>query len=403
MTQFNVSSTMKEIMAAYYLEAKNASYNNTPVAWITSGAPVEFLYSMGVIPVYPENYAPMCAITRVSKDLIEVSEAAGYSMDVCSYARTNIGVDMTQGGPIMGLPKPDMLIVGTNICHTVVNWFAIHARKYNVPMYMIDMPFLHDGMTQDAKDYVVKQFYGLQDFLSRTLKKPFDKDKFRETLILAGETSALWKKILEIGKKKPSPINSFDTFIHLAPIVTLRGTQRAVDYYRQFYDELVDRSNKGIGSIQHERIRLLWDNLPIWYKMKYLSEMLGNRGAALVVSTYTNSWAAIEGDIDINLDEAKAYDELARAYLSPYINRDFNYRIEYLVNLINEFSLDGIVFHSDRSCKPYSIGQYLIKEEITKRTGKPCLIIEADMNDPRMFSDAQVETRVEAFLEGFEK
>ncbi|MCL5276691.1 MAG: 2-hydroxyacyl-CoA dehydratase family protein, partial [Deltaproteobacteria bacterium] len=71
--------------------------------------------------------------------------------------------------------------------------------------------------------------------------------------------------------------------------------------------------------------------------------------------------------------------------------------------LIEEFSLDGIVFHSDRSCKPYSIGQYIVKEEVTKRTGKPGLIIEADMNDPRAFSDAQFETRAEAFLEGFER
>ncbi len=399
MTKFRVSETMKEMMASYYLEAKNAAYNNIPVAWITSGGPVEFLHAMGVIPVYPENYAPMCSITRVSKDLIEVSEAAGYSSDLCSYARTDIGADMTQGGPIMGLPKPDMLIVGTNICHTVVKWFDVHARKYNVPLFIIDMPYLHDGMTKEAINYVVKQFESFKVFLSGVLKKRFDEEKFRETLFLAAQVSGLWEKVLAMGKKKPSPINSFDTFIHLAPIVTLRGTQRAVDYYTQFYDELVELNTQGFGSVPDEKIRLLWDNLPIWYKIKYLSEFFAKHKAAFVVSTYTNSWAAIQGDIDTD----HALEELARAYLSPYINRDFKYRIEYLVKLIEEFSLDGIVFHSDRSCKPYSLGQYMIKEEVTKRTGKPGLIIEADMNDPRVFSDAQFETRAEAFLEGYEK
>ncbi|MCL4557045.1 MAG: 2-hydroxyacyl-CoA dehydratase family protein, partial [Deltaproteobacteria bacterium] len=260
-------------------------------------------------------------------------------------------------------------------------------------------PSLHDDMTKEAIGYVVKQFAAFKGFLSAVLKRPFDEDRFRETLFLAAQVSDLWEKVLSMGKKRPSPINSFDTFIHLAPIVTLRGTQKAVDYYTQFHSELEELVGQGFGSVPDESIRLLWDNLPIWYKIKYLSEFFAKHRAAFVVSTYTNSWAAIHGNIDTD----HALEELARAYLSPYINRGFKYRIDYLVRLIEEFSLDGIVFHSDRSCKPYSIGQYIVKEEVTKRTGKPGLIIEADMNDPRAFSDAQFETRAEAFLEGFER
>ncbi len=32
-------------------------------------------------------------------------------------------------------------------------------------------------------------------------------------------------------------------------------------------------------------------------------------------------------------------------------------------------------------------------------TGKPGLVIEADMTDSRMYADAQVNTRIEAFIE----
>jgi benzoyl-CoA reductase/2-hydroxyglutaryl-CoA dehydratase subunit BcrC/BadD/HgdB len=51
--------------------------------------------------------------------------------------------------------------------------------------------------------------------------------------------------------------------------------------------------------------------------------------------------------------------------------------------------------HSNRSCKPYSFGQY----EIQKKLSVPSVIIEADMVDERAFSEAQVVTRLEAFLE----
>jgi benzoyl-CoA reductase/2-hydroxyglutaryl-CoA dehydratase subunit BcrC/BadD/HgdB len=42
---------------------------------------------------------------------------------------------------------------------------------------------------------------------------------------------------------------------------------------------------------------------------------------------------------------------------------------------------------------------YRMQAELAKLTGKPGVVIEADQNDPRVYSDAQVETRLEAFIE----
>jgi benzoyl-CoA reductase/2-hydroxyglutaryl-CoA dehydratase subunit BcrC/BadD/HgdB len=42
---------------------------------------------------------------------------------------------------------------------------------------------------------------------------------------------------------------------------------------------------------------------------------------------------------------------------------------------------------------------YRLQEEVSTLTGKPGVVIEADQNDPRAYSDAQVETRLEAFIE----
>ena len=45
---------------------------------------------------------------------------------------------------------------------------------------------------------------------------------------------------------------------------------------------------------------------------------------------------------------------------------------------------------------------YRLREELSKLTGKPGVVIEADQNDPRVYSDAQVETRLEAFIESMQ-
>ena len=395
MTQLAAYKKMKELMTNYYIEAKTT--RQKPIAWVTSGAPVEFLYAMDVLPVYPENYAAMCAASHQSVELMEAAEAAGFSQDICAYARTDFGADILQGGPAAGLPAPHFLLCSTNICKTVIKWYEVVARKYEVPLFIVDTPFLHDGLSRALIDYTISQFKDLEHFLADFLKRPFDHDRLIEVLSLSREASMYWRKMLYLCKTIPAPINSLDSFIHLGPIVTLRGTRECVDYYKFLYEEVAERARKKIGSIPDEKYRVLWDNLPVWFKMSRLGKFFEEKSCALVVTTYANSWGGLD---DYKEDPTgDVYTAIASAYLNVYINLGFKERIKYLAQLIEEFSLTGFIMHSNRSCKPYSVGMYRLQEELSRLTGKPGVVIEADQNDPRVYSDAQVETRLEAFIE----
>jgi len=397
MTVFKSISKMKEIMTEYYVEAKTTK--EKPIAWVTSGAPVEFLYAMDIIPVYPENHAAMCASSHQAVEMMEVAEAEGFSQDICAYARTDFGADLSKGGPIGGLPEPQLLLCSTNICKTVIKWYEVIARKYNIPLFIVDTPFLHNGISQDLVDYTIMQFKDLEKFLADFVKRPFDNERMTQTIHLANDASTKWKEILGLAKTIPSPINSLDTFIHMAPIVTLRGTQASVDYYNLLYEEVAEYAQKKIGSIPNEKYRVLWDNLPIWFKMRRLSEFFDAQKCALVVATYTNSWGGLGFD-EFKTDDN--YEKLAVSYLFTYINLGFEERIKYLGKLIDELSLTGFIMHSNRSCKPYSLGMYQLQKEATRLTGKPGVVIEADQNDSRVYSDSQVETRLEAFIESMD-
>ena len=57
------------------------------------------------------------------------------------------------------------------------------------------------------------------------------------------------------------------------------------------------------------------------------------------------------------------------------------------------------MLHSSRSCKPYSFGQLDIQRIVEQERGIPCLMIEADMVDDRSFSEGQISTRIDAFME----
>ena len=89
----------------------------------------------------------------------------------------------------------------------------------------------------------------------------------------------------------------------------------------------------------------------------------------------------------------------AVAYSSVYINVSLDKMFDTLAALIRKYDVDGLVMHSNRSCKPYSFGQYDLQKMVMERLGIPTLMIEADMVDARSFSESQIETRIDAFME----
>ena len=390
--KFASAARMREIMTNYYIEAKTAGQTGKKVAWITSGGPVEPLIVMDVIPIYPENHAAMVGASHMGADLCA---RMGYSPDLCSYARADIGGAPVNGGPIGGLPRPDMLVCCNNICGTVLKWYEIQARYYDVPLFIFDTPFCHTGFTDEARTYVRAQLDEYITFLEGVCGRPFEYDRAVEVGRLSVEAQRLWQAVLDAPMHRPAPMSCFDAFFFLALIVTLRGTPVVVDFYRDLLSELNDRITQGTGAVPRERYRLLWDNLPIWYRMKWLSDKFAGHEACLVADTYTTAWC---GSLKF-VDENNFIDSMAEAYTRIWLNIGVDQMARGVLEMVDKYAVDGFVMHSNRSCKPYSLGQYDILKMVQAEKGIPCLVIESHMVDERSFSESQIETRIDAFME----
>jgi len=386
---------MKEIMTNYYMEAKTAEQTGKKVAWITSGGPVEPLIVMDIIPVYPENHGAMIGASKMGVALCEKSEEMGYSRDLCSYARADIACAPVNGGPIGGLPRPDMLVCCNNICGTVLKWYEVQARYFNVPLFILDTPFSHTGFSDEARKYVRKQVDEYIEFLEMVCGKKCDYDRMAEVGKLSVQGQRLWQAVLDTAAHKPAPMSAFDAFFHLALIVTLRGTSVVVDYYTGLLAEMKERIASGISAVPNEKYRLLWDNLPIWYRTKWLSEKFAAHDACLVADTYTSAWC---GSLKY-INENDFLGTMAEGYSRIYLNIGVDEMAETVIEMIDKYDADGLVMHSNRSCKPYSLGQYDIQRIVQEKRKIPTLMIEADMVDERSFAESQIETRIDAFME----
>jgi benzoyl-CoA reductase/2-hydroxyglutaryl-CoA dehydratase subunit BcrC/BadD/HgdB len=381
------------VMTRYYVQRK-ALARFKPLAYVTSGAPVEIMEAMDILTLYPENYGALCGARRAAVDLCQVSERSGYPADLCSYARSHIGaVLQPKDAPLNGMPRPDLLVCCSNICGTVLKWYQALAAIYDVPLFVLDVPFQRATPAEPhIVAYVTDQLREFVAWLEAHTGRRLKPDRFRTVLALSRQAVALWQEILEFGQHRPSPINAPDLFVAMAPVVALRGTRRAIDCYRRLKAELEGRVTHGIGAVPGERYRLLWDNIAIWYRLYRFFRPFMDAGACFVADTYTNAWT-----IDIDLEEPLA--SLARAYTAVFINVDLPTRLRTIADLAQRYQVDGMVMHANRSCKPFSITQNGIRDGLRDELDLPALILEADMCDARLYNEGAVRERTAAFLE----
>jgi benzoyl-CoA reductase/2-hydroxyglutaryl-CoA dehydratase subunit BcrC/BadD/HgdB len=219
-----------------------------------------------------------------------------------------------------------------------------------------------------------------------------------ETARLARDGGRLGGECLQTATARPAPWTGVDGFFHLGPIVALRGTEGCNAYYRLLLDELKDRVARGIGGLRgEEKHRLIWDNLPIWYATREITTALALHGFNFVCTTYTNAWA----EASSLLDPADPIGSAARCYSQILLNQDLPNKLRLVARLAREYTADGAVFHGDRSCKPYSIGQVDVKDRLARELGIRTLLLEADHNDPRAWGSELAANRLGAFVESF--
>jgi benzoyl-CoA reductase/2-hydroxyglutaryl-CoA dehydratase subunit BcrC/BadD/HgdB len=387
---------LKELMTVHYFQGRYAD-GAVPVAWVTSGFPVEILRPLGFHAVYPENHAALCGVQRLVPGLSDAAEAQGYSRDLCSYARTDIGCVLTGRTPVGRLPRPDLLACCTNICQTVLYWYRALAEHLRVPLVLVDTPYVYGEAKPHHLRYVRDQLEELVGVAERISGRRAEPEALVEVTRKAKEGSDLWGECLAQGRHAPAPWTGIDGFFHMAPIVSLRGTEACNAYYRSLRDELADRVRRGIGGVRDERHRLLWDNLPIWFAVRELSTLLAERGFNFVCASYTNAWA----EAGSRIDPRDPLGSAATAYTHVILNQDLPNRLGILRRLARDYGVDGAVLHSDRSCKPYSIGQVDLRERLAAELGIRVLLLEADHSDPRAWAAEQGENRLTAFMESF--
>jgi len=400
----------KQMLADYFAALSRAREDGRKVVYtFVPGNLVELIGALDMLPVLPEINALQSAMRKRSAGYIAEAEKAGHSEDVCSYVKCDVG--MLKSGNIgptgAPLPEPDLLLLSYTGCFTFMKWFELLKQEYRCPVVMLHVPYQASGViTDEMRRYVVDQIRDqVVPAMEQVAGRKLDTVELRRRLALSRRAEDDLVAVWTSARHRPSPIDGyFGGVYYIGPMFSaFRGTEDAVAYYRELRDEVEQRMLRDEGPLTPdgapalERYRLVVEGPPNWTHFNDFWRMFSREGAVMVSSTYTRVGGLY--DMGFRHDPDRPLDSLAEYCLGCYTNLSLPARIELLERQIRDYHADGFLINSVKSCNSFSAGQLLILRELEQRTGVPGGFIESDLVDPRYFGRANIENRVQSYLQ----
>ncbi|MCP4422265.1 MAG: hypothetical protein GY805_37125 [Chloroflexi bacterium] len=375
------------------------------------GSMAEVLRSFDLPTVFPEINSLQTAVRRVAHEYLNEAEDYGYSPDICGYVKADVAVQLRGGQHPMGhIPKPSIAVL-TNACNTYIKWAEIWERMYNIPIFTLDVPGTRAAGTQtwqgDAgfkndRRYVEVQIKELIKSCEDLTGKKFDIDRLREVLGHANTMNRGWKRVLELNRNRPSLFNALtDGTIYLGVTNGFKGTAAGANYYNQLVEEMEYKTEHNIGTLVDEKYRLIFVGVPCYPIFRRFNEMFTEWGGTFVNSTYL--WFASGGtNRGFEYDLNRPFESLAEGVLISVRDAmdSMFYQDKILLDMVDEFDIDGIVYHPIKSCRTVSTGLADNRRSVMANRDIATLFIESDMMDRRVVSEAQLKNRIDAFFEG---
>lgn len=389
--QKEAKEIIRELMEKHYEDAIVAKKNGELIGWASSNFPQELAECLGLTIVYPENHAAAVAAKKSAPEYIAQAEADGYSNDICSYARINLGFAHLKTCAAQELPMPDYLLCCNNICSCMVKWYETLAKELKIPLFMLDIPYNTSyEVTPSRVEYIKKQFKLVISQLEVFTGKKFSEDRFKEVMEISSASGRAWRRAMDAMASTPSPMNGFEIFSYMGLVVCNKSRKETTAVLNQLADELESKIISGESSFKgEEKHRILSEGIACWPYLGHNLKTLGQYGINIVGAVYCKAFEKVYSNLD----------EMAVEYATVTNCVNLEKEVKMRTDIIKENNIEGMLVHYNRSCKMWDGFIYEMERRIAEETGIPIISFDGDQSDPRIFSKAQFETRVQSLSE----
>jgi benzoyl-CoA reductase subunit B len=366
------------------------------------------------------NPSPGADFTRLAREgtgpeglakYVDIAEGKGL-MPVCGAMGAHLGqvyANVTaQGGIGKGI-KPEF-VYQPGGCHALVKGAQLCADLLGLPMLHIETP---RGAIENAREYLFSQLADAIEWIEKHTGRKFDDEKFIESTINSIRARVMWAKTCELMKTVPAPMTYREAMSLRLPLVAYSYSKRTRDYMELLYAEIKERVRDGIAGTPFEKKRLMHEGLHPLYRPDIL-RWPEEYGAAFIWGQFFMAFGAWKFTEDGHTIAAQSLEEQGielrsrENALHALVDIDLplegrfedteSRRALYTIRMVQDWHIDGVMFHLARRCAALNGGILGRKSELMEM-GIPVGTYEASEADPKEFNEIQVRENFDVFLE----
>jgi len=199
---------------------------------------------------------------------------------------------------------------------------------------------------------------------------------------------------MDLAKRKPSPISGIELLTIMFKTGFFMDKRSKIALMKEIVEEIQKKACQGESPFDPKTPRILLTGVPVGLGSEKVVRLIEKAAANVVCFENCSGYRSV-----FTIDEKKQpLQAMAEKYLATpcSVMSPNPGRIELLTELINEFSVDGVVDLTWQACHTYNIESYNIETFVTEKFRLPFLHLETDYSE----SDTeQLRVRIEAFLE----
>lgn len=351
------------------------------VGWLNYNVPEEIIHALGLIPVRLGSGADDRLVELGSRFI---------STGTCVYVRHTAGLFAEKTDPYV---RNADLVVADATCKQLFRLAEVVKHYFGVNAHILGVPY--NFAEPAGKTYFRKEVQALTHHLEKFAGSKLEQEKLEASVSLFEAIRTSIRALYQHQKK----LNPAITWREAYEVVQAGNYLDKAEYLgllKQLLAELAASKRVAYSGEWHDAPRLLLSGSiipPGDHKLLDIIEQLGGR---IVVD---DLWSGFAHALTVQVEEA-SLDAIADAHLIPHASLptlDFagDQRLKNLKALVEEYSADGIVYHTLRYCDAFTF-----KANETKRVfieaGTPFLEIHTEYAG----SDFEaIRTRIEAFVE----
>ena len=282
-------------------------------------------------------------------------------------------------------------VVFINTCDHVRRVYDNWIRKVKTPfVHLLSLP---KKTGEPQVEWYRDELANLRQSLGKHLGVEITDERLWEAIKLHNEMRRLQRKLYDLRKVKSPPITGAETLA-----VMVAGTAMPTERYNQLLTELLDEIS-GLDGIADYRARLMIVG-GVLDDPEYV-KVIEDQGGLVVTDSLCFGSRITWVDVDERASDPIT--ALARYHIQerpscPRMFGDYQRRLDFVMDMIREFKVDGVVGERLMFCDFWTGDHYMLDKDF-KKEGIPFLRLDREC---LLSGIGQLRTRVQAFLETIE-